>query len=126
MKPEIEEFARLLMQHVRDEAIESCDNCLDPEATHVKAQRWKQRIQDNDAAGLANVLIPDCVDSVLFYLMNAIDQGLLDLSFKASNGNLVNLSIDGGSELAGWCIGTDAWREAYSKCRFADDFKDVG
>jgi hypothetical protein len=41
------------------------------------------------------VLVPDIVDSTLFCLLHAIDDGLLKLSFTASNGRTVDLSAEG-------------------------------
>jgi hypothetical protein len=73
-----------------------------------------------------NVVIPDVVDDTLFYLLQAIDTGLLKLSFTASNGKVVDLPTDGLGELAGWYMGSGGWRRMFSKERFVDDFVDLG
>jgi len=70
------------------------------------------------------VLIPDIVDDTVFYLLRAVDEGLLQLSFTASNGKVVNLTKDGLGELAGWFAG-NGWRQMYAKERFVDDFSDL-
>jgi hypothetical protein len=119
---EIEEFARILIQRVRDAAIQSNDKRLNAE--HIIAKRWKQAAADGATESFAKVLIPDVVDDTLFYLLHAIDDGLLKLSFTASNGKSVDLTTEGRSELAGWYIGSDAWRAKYAKERFVDDFSD--
>ncbi len=67
----------------------------------------------------------DVVDEVLFYLLHAIDEGLLRLTFTASNGVAVDLTEQGLSELAGWYMGSGGWRAMYSKERFVDDFADL-
>src|SRR6202011_2762787 len=40
--PEIEEFAKTLVQQVRDAAIKSCDGALQPNAAYPVAKRWKE------------------------------------------------------------------------------------
>jgi hypothetical protein len=123
--PEIEEFANLLIQHVRDTAVRNCDRRLRIDATDPVAKRWKEMGGGETLASIADVLIPDIVDSTLAHLFRAIDQGLLPLSFTASNGKGVDLSVDGLGELAGSYMGSDGWRANYSKERFIDDFSDL-
>ena len=123
MSPEIEEFAKILVEKVRDAAIRSNDRRL--KAQHVIAKRWKEAAAGGSPETFAKVLIPDVVDDTVFYLLHAVDDGLLKLSFTASNGKTVDLSKDGLSELAGWYMGSDAWRAKYAKERFVDDFSDL-
>lgn len=121
--PEIEEFAKILVEHVRDAAIPSSDTTL--HGKHVMGKRWREAAATSSPDAFANVLIPDIVDNTLFYLLYAIDDGLLKLSFTASNGKTVDLSTEGLSELAGWYMGSDGWRANYAKERFVDDFCDL-
>jgi hypothetical protein len=123
MTPGIEEFAKILIEKVRDAAIQNNDRTLNEE--HVLAKRWKNAAASGSPEVFANVLVPDIVDSTLFYLLHAIDDGVLNLSFTASNGRIVDLSTEGLSELAGWYMGSDAWRAKYAKERFVDDFSDL-
>lgn len=123
MIPEIEEFAQILIERVRDAAIRSSDRTLG--AGHVIAERWKNAAASGPPEGFAKVLIPDVVDDTLFYLLHAIDDGLLKLSFTAASGKTVDLSKEGLSELAGWYMGSDAWRAKYAKERFVDDCSDL-
>ena len=118
--PGIEEFARLLMTVVRDEAIGSCDRDLSPSARGVVAIRWRKSMERGSHEEFAREIIPDCVDDAIFYLLHAIDEGILQLSFTASNGKTVDLTKEGDSEMAGWFAGY-AWKERYSKQRFNDD-----
>lgn len=123
--PEVEEFARLLIAHVRDEAVGECDRSLNADANDLTARRWREKMQAGKFHDLALDIIADTVDDALFYLLHAIDQGFLKLSFTASSGETVDLTEIGGSEMAGWYMGTGGWRQAYSRQRFNDDFKDA-
>ena len=124
-KPEIEEFAKILVQQVRDAAVRSSDQQLRPDVENVVAKRWKDAGRDGNLDSIAKVLIPDIVDDTVFYLLQAIDQGLLRLSFTASNGNTVNLPEDGLGELGGWYMASGGWRAMHSQERFVDDFSDL-
>ena len=110
--PEVEEFARILLTNVRDEAISSCDRLLHPTPTNVKARRWHDKMIASSSEEFAKEIIPDCVDEAIFYLLDAIDNGLLGISFTATNGNTVDLTEAGRSEMAGWFAGTDGWKAA--------------
>jgi hypothetical protein len=120
---EIEEFAKALIEKVRDTTIASNDRTLTEE--HVIAKRWKQAAANGSAEAFARVIVPDVVDSAMFHLLHAIDDGLLKLSFTDSNGKTVDLSSEGLGELAGWYMGSDGWRAKYAKERFVDDFSDL-
>jgi hypothetical protein len=122
----IQEFARILIEHVRDASIQSSDHLLSAQTNNVVSKRWKAAVQSGDPHSLLNVVIPDVVDDTLFYLLQAIDTGLLKLSFTASNGKVVDLPTDGLGELAGWYMGSGGWRRMFSKERFVDDFVDLG
>lgn len=123
--PEIEEFAKILVQQVRDAAIKSCDGALRPNAAYPVAKRWKETASDGALKPIATVVIPDTVDETVFHLLRAIDQGFLKLSFTAANGKKVDLPTDGLGELAGWYMGSGGWRALYSQARFVDDFSDL-
>jgi hypothetical protein len=88
------------------------------------AERWRQALQGSPEDAI-RVAIPDCVDEAIFCLLDAIDQGILQLSFKAESGEVFDLAEDGAGELGGWYIGSGGWRARYSTERFVDDFKDL-
>lgn len=58
---EIEEFARLLVEEVRDAAVRSCDNLLDPHAASPAAKRWREAALTDQ---LIRTAIPDA-DAVI-------------------------------------------------------------
>jgi len=122
---EIQEFARLLVQNVRDSAIKSCDMQLQPNANSPIAKRWREAKINSKIDNLPEMMIPDCVDETVFYLLQAIDQGILDLSFKSVSGKVVNLSKEGLGELSGWYMGSGGWRSEHSEQRYIDDFADL-
>jgi hypothetical protein len=122
-----EYFAKLLVQEVRDMAIANCDMLLGPNAKGPTANRWRAALASGVShKQFAKAIIPDCVDSALFYLLHAIDTGTLHMSLTVPDGNTMDLTHEGKAELAGWYMGSDGWRAAYSQQRFVDDFKDLG
>ncbi|MEX2115123.1 MAG: hypothetical protein WD845_18160 [Pirellulales bacterium] len=125
MTPEIEEFAKTLMQWARGAAIQSSDMTLRPMVNAPVAKRWKKAASEMAPEDFARVLIPDIVDDTVFHLLRAIDEGSLQLAYTASNGTVVDLTAEGLGELAGWYMGSDGWRAMYSNERFVDDFSDL-
>lgn len=119
---EIEEFAKTLVQQVRDAAIRNCDALLQPQAGSPVARRWKGL-----AAGPSDIrtVIPDAVDEAVFGVLQAIDQGVLRLKYVSSSGRDVDLTEEGQGELSGWYMGSGGWRAMYSGERFVDDFADL-
>lgn len=124
---ELTEFARVLVCEVRDRAIQACDQTLQSSAGGPIAQRWRDAAARRSPNDLAKLLIPDVVDSALAHLLGAIDQGLLRLSYTASNGVTVDLTqfAAASGELSGWYSGGEGWCEEYSKERFVDDLADL-
>ena len=127
--PEIEEFAKILIKEVRDESIEKCDMYLRPDVKDSVADRWRNKFDSGSSRALAEEMIPDCVDETIANLLQAIDSGLLRISFLASSGKLVDLTDEGegGGEMTGWYMGggDDNWKSKYSQQRFAYDFEDM-
>jgi len=121
--PEIEEFARTLVQQVRDAAIRNCDALLQPHAGSPVARRWKGLLAESSDL---RTVVPDAVDEAVVRVLQAIDQGLLRLKFVSSSGREVELTEEGQGELSGWYMGTGGWRAMHSGERFFDDFADLG
>ena len=73
MVPEIEQFAKILVENVRDSAIHSSDIALRPNAVSPVAKRWAKAALNESSMDFAATVIPDVVDETVFYLLNAID-----------------------------------------------------
>ncbi|MCB9608312.1 MAG: hypothetical protein H6716_17115 [Polyangiaceae bacterium] len=115
-----EEFGRLLVQLVRDRAIQQADSSLTRPARTRLSERWKEA-QSRGAAAFAEEIIPDIVDYTIFYLLNALDSEALKLRFTTAKGRDVDLTSSG--ELAGWlAMGRGGWLERYSSERWVDNF----
>jgi hypothetical protein len=121
----IDEFAAILVKQVRDAAIRGCDRKLRQDARGPVAKRWRQLSRDANLEAVANTLIPDIVDETVFQLLRAVDQGILKLSFTASNAEKIELDEDGFGELGGWYMGVPGWRSTYSEERLIDDFSSL-
>jgi hypothetical protein len=113
----IESFAEALVKLVRDRAIQNCSARLSENSKSPIGRAWGQSISKDDMGRVSNVIIPDCIDEAVFCLLNAIDEGGLNLTFSAQNGEVVNLTSEGLGELAGWYMGEDNWRERFSEER---------
>jgi hypothetical protein len=113
----IEELGILLVRHVRDVAIQSCDLQLLPHSETAMAKRWRKAAIPHGGKVPPEVLIPDCVDETIFTFLRAIDKGLLLLSFTAENGEMVDLVNDGQGKLADEYIRPGGWRDQFSKER---------
>jgi hypothetical protein len=123
LQEEIFEFAKLLVQNVRDSAIKSCDNQL--RAQNMKApmaKRWRDAKNKGSMDEFAEMIISDCVDETMFYFFRAIDEGFFNLSLNTPNGKIIDLTTEGLGELSGWYAGE--WRHEYSKERSTNDFPD--
>lgn len=119
-RPEIEQFVKLPVREVRDRSIQSNDLRLRPDVTSPIAQRWRESGRTGQLEPIAKAVIPDVVDNTIFYVLYAIDEGLIQLSFTDSNGQTVNLTKEGHCELAGWFAGECC--KKYTKERFIDDY----
>lgn len=120
----IHEFGRLVVKHVRDEAIRELDLHLGSKLRTPMALRWRELLTDDASVAVARAIIPDCVDSALFCLMDAIDYGQLKLSISTESGETVDLVDQGMGELGGWYTGSEGWLAQFSEERFVDDFAD--
>jgi len=94
-----------------------------PETKSPIGKRWAEAMRRGDPRELSELVVPDCIDEAIFCLLNAIDEGAIQLSYIAPNGEVTNLTTDGRGELAGWYSGPDSWSERYSSEVVNDYFK---
>ena len=125
---EIEEFAKLLVEWVRDATIRINDTilprALSGEHATPSSRRWKEAADSGSPEAFAKVLIADIVDDTIAHLLGAIDQDVLRLSFTATNGKSIDLATETDG-LSGWYGGGGGWCEKYTKERFVDDLADL-
>ncbi len=126
VREEIEEFAKVLSQVVRDATIRNCDRELNSDSRSLLAKRWHKTIERKlPSEQLLKEIIPDIVDDAIFHFLNAIDQGVLPLTFHASSGANINLNEEGDGELGGSYMGSEGWRSVFSQERINNDFADL-
>jgi hypothetical protein len=116
----ISAFAEALVQLVRDRAIRGCCVFVDSGAKSSFGRRWREVLKDADLNQVKDVIIPDCVDDAIFYLLHAIDNGELRLTFTAPDGEKADLTEDGLGELAGWYVGEESWRQLFSNEKISE------
>jgi hypothetical protein len=124
LQEEIIEFAKLLVQNVRDYAIRSSDVQLYTNNLNSPiANRWRAAENNENIKQMGEMIISDTVDNTIFYFLQAIDEGLLNVSFSTKNGKVVNLTNDVLGELSGFYMGE--WRSEYSEERCSNDFDGI-
>jgi hypothetical protein len=122
----LDEFGKLIIEWVRDRAINVCDNRLDRCSQTAITARWAELIAEGSAEEAIRAIIPDCVDTVISYLLIAIDQEMIKISFARDNGEIAELPEDSVGEVAGWYEGAeDGWVQRYSTQRFHDYFANL-
>jgi hypothetical protein len=118
MGNELDRFARLLVRHVRDRAIEVCDHHAAGTMRGPSGRRWDEALRKPSREAIMQ-LIPDIVDEVLFELLNAIDNELLPVAWLGGDGEAAALNELGLGEMAGW-YASGEWPKRFSSQRLAD------
>jgi hypothetical protein len=119
--PELEEFAQRLVEFVRDHAITSSNVMLNPNAKGLRAKRLRDAAQICTPVEFARLVIPEVVDTTVFFLLNAIDNDHLKLTYTASNGKTVDWVPDADNGgLGGW-YASGEWPAKYSEHPYIDD-----
>jgi hypothetical protein len=112
---EMTEFAKILVNNIRDMAIKSSDVQLHTTNTNSPtAKRWQS--SKNDVIKFGEMAIADSVDTAIFYFLLAIDEGILNISINTPDGEILDIPKDRIGELGGWYMGE--WIEKYTKERF--------
>lgn len=114
----VDEFAEALISTVRDRSVNSFDGILVRNMRSETTKKYVQEFGENLESAIHNV-IPDIVDTTLFYLLQAIDSGDLCLYYKSKDGEVIDLDAEGLGELAGNYLSDDAegWRQRFSRSR---------
>lgn len=94
---------------------------LSAHAKGPKAKRWREAASKMTPDEFARMLIPDVVDTVIFELLQAMDQGVLPLSFTGTSGTTIDLAKDEDG-LAGRYFCRDGWCGQYAQERYAEDY----
>jgi hypothetical protein len=103
----VKEFASDIIRNVRDRAVRNCDMLM--------------ALKNATAREALTTLLPDIVDETIFALLDAIDNGVLRLTYASSAGDSIDLTDSALGEMAGWFMGNDGWRNHYCQERFFDD-----
>ena len=110
---ELKEFATLIVQSVRDSAIQSCNVQIHTDSMRSPiTKRWRDAGLGKDTEKLVEMVISDCVDNTIFHFLQEVENGSLELFFESKN-RRINLSKEGEGELSGFYIGE--WRSSYTK-----------
>jgi hypothetical protein len=108
-------FGALLVQRVRDEAIQEGRATLSPDATCVLGLRWRQLGGYGPQMG---PIIADIVDVTIATLLRSLDEGRLKLRWKTESGEYVEVTRE---SLLRQYLAPDGWRATYSKQAFSQD-----
>jgi hypothetical protein len=111
----LEEFAEALIREVRDVAISNMDRAFD--FADVQGRFWRETVRTDSARVAVLELMPDIVDATLMRLLDAVDEGSLELLFRTKDGNLLDLRKDGRGELLGFYASED-WLRDFAGQRF--------
>ncbi|MGX6445706.1 epimerase [Neobacillus sp. K501] len=106
-------FGEILMQRVRDEAIEQWEKTLEGKMRSENSQRLSNLIAASGQSELINELIPQIVDTTLHHLLWTIEQeDLLDISVIVDY-TMVSLK-DLSDGLPGELYTEDGWISRFS------------
>ncbi|NJL76054.1 MAG: hypothetical protein HC892_14575 [Saprospiraceae bacterium] len=121
---ERDQFAKLLVLHVRDAAIKSCDLRLhSSNMNSPSVKRWRDKISSINNQEVVEMIIADCVDETIFWFLKAIDETVFNISFNSAEGESLSFSDFEYGEIAGDYIGE--WRFKFSQERSYNDFEDL-
>lgn len=124
---EIARFAQRLIELVRDRAIDDCDQLASGRIRGAQGAAWREALSSAHARQAVELLLPDIVDTTLFELLNAVDNGELSLGWRIEDGSWVPLDELGRGEMGGLLMkGAGGWLEAFSRQRHFDHLSGIG
>lgn len=106
-----ENFARLLVEVVRDPAVATMLSTAEGKIGGPTGQAWRAA-DEEERIRLAIAL---GVDEAVFRLLEAIDNAVLDLRWVAESGELIELAGSGMGDLGGEYLAEDGWRDRFSR-----------
>lgn len=115
-KDVLDEFAQLVMKRVRDESVWRADAIISGRLKGEKAELIREKMGSltTDTLKSMSVLIPEIIDSTLFYLFNMLDdEDDLKLYFTSRNGITIVLN-EASDGLAGELFNKDGWINRFS------------
>jgi hypothetical protein len=104
----VERFAQALMA-VRDGAIRQCDWTLNVGGSTAMHTRWRHWAERDEIRGILTESIPDTVDQTIGVLLNAIDNGEIELGWRTDAGWVLLRDLGEGI-LTDMYGGSPGWR----------------
>ncbi len=115
----LNEFAKKIVNNIRDQAIEECDaNLSFTNLDNPITKRWYDAMQKGDFKEFAKNIIADAVDSALFHVLHSVDYEDFDIAYKIDDVKY-ELGKEYSGELAGYYMGS--WVQEFSQQRYYND-----
>jgi hypothetical protein len=114
----LEDFGRLLITRVRDEAIEQWDMILDGRMKDEDSQRLHRELRSQPAVAEALARrVPEIVDTTLHHLLWTLEQARsIEVTVHGSEGSVREISKESDG-LPGELYGPDGWIARFSQQR---------
>ena len=113
-------FGRILIQRIRDEAIEEWYDILNGKKKGVTAKKIQKLLTsfDEEQLDVLRQIIPEIVDTTLHYLLWTLEQENSINVFVEINGEMNSNIRDVSDGLAGELYSEDGWIAKYSKYKY--------
>lgn len=117
IRPEIEHFAKALVELVRDPAINAGEMSI--RSRNLSGLRWRAAAESGGVEEAVRAAWIEAVDDAIAQLLFAIEEGQLRLKLETPDGDDVDLQAAGNGEMVGWYMAPAeySWRAKYSKHR---------
>jgi len=112
-------FAQTMMRSVRDRSIDEMDLFNSGRMEQSVPTLWSHVATTPEIREALTQLIPQIVDTAIYFFLDAIDNGELRLAVRSRSGDYLDLMELGHGGLAGWPMGgePDSWRARFSERR---------
>lgn len=105
-----EAFVRLLIEFVRDPSVSTMLWVAAGGSRGPTGEAWAHA----DPHERVRLAIATGVDEVIFRLLDAIDNGVLDLCWRMESGEMVELAGSASAELGGTYVTEGGWRDRFA------------